>query len=373
MGWKEISIMSQRIEFVTLAMQENQNISELCKRFQISRKTGYKFLKRYKEQGFIGLTDHSRRPLHSPTATHVEIEQLILRLRDKHPGWGGRKLRRRLQDLGTKDVPSPSTITSILKRNDRICDEESDKHRPWQRFEAERPNDLWQMDFKGHFEISNGRCHPLTIMDDNSRYSLCIDAHNNECKESVERSLTNVFCRYGMPYSILMDNGNPWGGDRIRKYTGFTVWLIRLGIKVIHSRPRHPQTLGKEERFHRTMNAEVVGKCLGKTIIECQQLFDDWRLTYNQKRPHEALGMNVPAYCYEISRRKFPEKLPEVEYSDHDKVRKVQSAGIIHYLGKEYKVGGAFRGEHVALRETEQDGRLDVYFCSQKISQITLI
>ena len=372
MGWKEFSIMSQRTEFVTLALKENISFSELCRRFGVSRKTGYKFFDRYIEEGPNGLCDRSRRPRNSPNATDSEVEQLILELRDKHPVWGGRKLKRRLEDMGYTGVPSPSTITEILRRNGRISHEESQKHKAWQRFEAERPNDLWQMDFKGHFPARDGRCHPLTVLDDHSRYALCIAACENERKETVEQHLTDVFCTYGLPYSILMDNGSPWGRDDRREYSTFTVWLMRLGIQVVHSRPYHPQTVGKDERFHRTMNAEVVKGCIGKSISECQMLFDRWRVSYNTERPHECVDMKVPASCYQVSEREFPERLPEIEYSPLDEVRKVQDGGIVHYKNREFRVSNAFKGQRVAIRPTNEDGRFDVYFCSQKIGEINL-
>jgi len=373
MGWKEFSIMSQRIEFVTLALQESICFSELCRRFGISRKTGYKFLNRYMEEGLHGLYDRSRRPRNSPNATDSNMEQLILDLRDKHPAWGGRKLKRRLEHMGQREIPSPSTITVILRRKGRISQEESKKHKAWQRFEAERPNDLWQMDFKGHFPIRDGRCHPLTVIDDHSRYALCIAACENERKETVEQHLTDVFRRYGMPYSILMDNGSPWERDERHEYSSFTVWLIRLGIQVVHSRPYHPQTLGKDERFHRTMNAEVVMGCIDKPIGECQRLFDRWRVSYNTERPHESLDMKVPAKCYQVSEREFPESLPEIEYSPLDEVRKVQDGGIVHYKNREFRVSSAFKGQRVAIRPTNEDGRFDVYFCGQRIAQINLV
>ena len=373
MGWKKITIMSQRIEFVTLALQHSTSISELCRRFGISRKTGYKLLKRYMKEGYQGLSDRSRRPRSSPNATDSEVEQLILELRDKHPAWGGRKLKRRLEDMGHSEIPSPSTITSILRRSARISPEESKKHKAWQRFEAERPNDLWQMDFKGDFPTRDGRCYPLTILDDHSRYALCIGACENYRRESVGRHLREVFRIYGMPYSIIMDNGSPWDGDKRRKYSTFTVWLIRLGIRVIHSRPSHPQTLGKDERFHRTMSAEVIMECKGKSIDECQRLFDRWRLTYNTERPHESLDMKVPAKCYQASERSFPERLGEIEYGPGDIIRKVQDGGIVHYRNREFRVSRAFKGQRVAIRETNKDGRFNVYFCSQKIGEINLV
>lgn len=170
-----------------------------------------------------------------------------------------------------------------------------------------------------------------------------------------------------------MDNGSPWDGDERRKYSTFTVWLIRLGIKVIHSRPGHPQTLGKDERFHRTMNAEVIMGCRGKPIDECQRLFDRWRITYNTERPHESIDMKVPAKCYQVSERSFPEILPEIEYGPSDVVRKVQDGGKLYYRNREFIVSKAFKGQRVAIRSTNEDGRFDVYFCNQKIAQIKIV
>ncbi len=373
MGWKRVTIMSQRIEFVTLAMREGTAFSDLCSRFGISRKTGYKFVKRYRVEGVQGLNDRSRRPKNSPNATQAQMERLILDLRDKHPAWGGRKLKRRVEDIGYEGVPSPSTITEILKRNGKICREESEKHKAWRRFEAERPNDMWQMDFKGHFPSREGRCHPLTVLDDHSRYALCVGACENERKETVEERLRDVFRRYGLPWAILTDNGSPWGSDSVHRHTLLTVWLMHLGIEVLHSRVFHPQTLGKDERFHRTMSAEVVSDCMDRSLSECQRLFDRWRMIYNTERPHESLGMKVPADCYHVSEREFPERLREWEYSPSDAVRKVQQGGIISYRNKEWRVSKAFKGQRVGIRPSTEDGRFDVFFHNYKIAQICLV
>lgn len=169
-----------------------------------------------------------------------------------------------------------------------------------------------------------------------------------------------------------MDNGKPWGKDIDHKHTSFTVWLMRLDVTVIHSRPYHPQTLGKDERFHRTLKTEVVSDCIGKTIIECQKLFDQWRICYNTERPHESLQMNVPSKCYRMSTRAFPETLPEIEYGPSDHVRKVQDDGCISFKNKAYKISKAFMGERVAVRPTSQDGKYNVYFSHYKIGRIDL-
>jgi transposase InsO family protein len=364
--------MSQRFEFVMLALQEGTNFSELCRRFDISRPTGYKFLFRYQERGFQGLCDLSKRPKHSPNITEEKAEHTILMLRDKHPAWGGRKLKRRLEDIGYKDIPSASTITQILKRNNRISTEESEKHQAWNRFEADGPNDLWQMDFKGYFQTQDGRCHPLTVLDDHSRYSLCIGACRNERRSVVTQHLIDVFRKYGLPIRMLMDNGPPWGSDSPTKFTRLTAWLMRLGIKISHSRPYHPQTAGKDERFHRTLKAEVLNYCENKSIDKCQIAFDGWRNIYNTERPHEALGMNTPVSRYRFSKRQYPEKIPDIEYGPNDKIRKVHDTGTVSYKNRIFRVGKAFTGQYVAIRPTNVDGKYSIHFCNQKIRHIDL-
>jgi transposase InsO family protein len=372
MSWKEVTIMSQRVEFINLAFQDGANISELCRRFKISRKTGYKFLNRYKTEGFKGLYDRSKKPRNSPYRTDKETENLILRIREKHPTWGGRKLKRRLEDLGYDHIPSPSTITTILQRHDKISMQESRKRQAFRRFCAKRPNDLWQMDFKGQFQARDGTCYPLTILDDHSRFSPCIAACSDQKKETVKEQLEKVFMAYGLPLAMLVDNGSPWGDHAESIHTKLTVWLMRLGIRVIHSRPYHPQTLGKEERFHRTLKEDVITDCSYRTIGECQDLFDRWRRIYNRERPHQALKMQVPALSYKMSHRRFPDRLPEIEYHENDIVRKVHDKGEISLRNKAYKVGRAFIGQNVAIRPTNKFNVFDVYFINHKIKQITM-
>lgn len=372
MPWREVRTMSLRKEFVLLANQLGANRRELCRRFGISPKTGYKWLARHARSGDEGLADVTSRPKTSPRRTSIDIEQSILALRDAHPAWGGRKLRSRLEALGKTGLPSPGTITEILRRHGRLEEAESAKHTAWQRFEHEAPNQLWQMDFKGHFEAGNSRCHPLTILDDHSRYALELAACADERKDTVKARLTDVFRCYGMPERMTMDNGAPWGGEADYPYTILTAWLIRLGVRVSHSRPYHPQTQGKDERFHRTLNVEVIKHAAFRDLAHCQRRFDQWRPIYNLERPHEALGMKPPVSRYQPSPRLFPETLPAIEYAPGDIVRKVHDKGEIQYRGYVFRVGKAFYGYPVALRHTSQDGLLDVYFCQQRIAQINL-
>ena len=371
MPWKVKDAMSLRREFVSLANQEGSNMSELCRRFDISRTLGYKWLNRYKSQGEAGLADQSRRPKQSPRQTRTDLETRVVALRKEHPAWGGRKLRRRLQDLGYAAVPASSTITGILHRHDLIGPEESAKHTAFTRFEHEAPNQLWQMDFKGHFATGQGRCHPLTVLDDHSRFSLGLRAYGNERTETVQEGLTELFRQYGMPWRMLMDNGSPWGDDGDSPYTRFTVWLLRLGIGVSHGRPYHPQTQGKDERFHRTLALEVLRRPF-QNLQECQQEFDRWREVYNHERPHEALGLSVPASRYQMSTRAFPEVLPPLEYASDVEVCKVKDKGMISYEKRRYRITKALKGLPVGLRSTEQDGVMDVLFGSRVILQLNL-
>jgi transposase InsO family protein len=257
MPWKEVSVMSSRREFVQLAAQPGASIAQLCRRFGISRNTGHKLLKRYRAEGSLALQDRSRRPHRSPTRTAATIEKRVVQLREQMH-WGGRKLRRRLQDLGFSRVPAASTISDILRRHGLIEASEADKHRAWQRFEHAEPNQLWQMDFKGHFATACGRCHPLTVLDDHSRFCVSLSACANERASTVQHRLTQSFRQYGLPERMLMDNGSPWGSDAQHTMTVLTVWLIRLGISPSHGRPYHPQTQGKDERFHRSLQAELL-------------------------------------------------------------------------------------------------------------------
>jgi transposase InsO family protein len=270
-------------------------------------------------------------------------------------------------------APARSTIHDILKRHGCIDVEESLKHRKWQRFEREAPSDLWQMDFKGWPEKERGyRCEPLSIVDDYSRYAICLEACPDQRTETVQDRLTMVFRRYGMPQQMVMDNGSPWGYDEDRRYTPLTTWLMSLGIGVIHCRPYHPQTQGKVERFHRTLQLELLRGRYFANRRSVQSAFDRWRDFYNQRRPHQSLAMKVPASRYRISSREFPNKLPAPEYNTTDFVRRVDLHGKISFRGHHYLISKGFRGHNIALRNTQRDSILDVYFYSHKVREIDL-
>lgn len=372
MPWREATTMSLRWEIVQRALEEGVNKSQLCREFAVSRKTAYKWLQRFLERGLVGLQDISRRPRASPKQTPAAMEEKVLALRDKH-GWGGRKISRRLRDLGVESVPPASTITEILRRHGRLDPKESPKHRAWQRFEAEAANDLWQMDFKGHFPLASGaRCHPLTVLDDHSRFCVGLRACADEQRTTVQEHLTSIFRRYGLPQRLLVDNGPPWGTEGYDRLSRLGVWLIRMGVSVVHSGVYHPQTLGKDERFHRTLVDELICRQVFQDLSHTQECFDPWREVYNTQRPHESLGMATPASRYRASPRSFPETLPPIEYLPDDVVRRVDATGQIYYRNRRFRVGKALHGCPVALRPAHSDGPFDIYLCHHKVTTIDL-
>lgn len=368
MPWKNRGIMSLREEFIFKASKELSSISRLCLEYGISRKTAYKWLKRYEEEGILGLNDRSRRPCHMPFKIQDDFTDLIISLRDLYPAWGAKKLRQVLINKGHKKLPSISTFNRILKQENRIIATESDKRKPFIRFERENPNELWQMDFKGYFLVPNGECHPLTILDDCSRYAICLRACSTENEVEVRGGLEDAFHNYGLPEAMTMDNGSPWKGYSGQRLSTITVWLMRLGIKVSHSRPNHPQTQGKDERFHRSFKEEVLKYHNFQSLQGAQKHFNEWRELYNSVRPHEALNMLCPAQKYRISERPYMKKLPPIEYLAGDEVKKVASNGVICFNGKLYQVGKQLRGEYVALRQIGDD-EWDIYYCNSRLGR----
>lgn len=364
--------MSLRAEFCRLAAQPGASKRALCRRFGISHTTGYKWLERHAAQGVAGLLDRSRRPRSSPRQTSAAMEAAVLALRAEHPCWGGRKLKRVLEREGCRAVPSASTITAILRRHGQLDGPGAGEARAFVRFEHGEPNALWQMDFKGHFALGPGRCHPLTLLDDHSRYALEIGACGDEREATVRQRLERLFRRYGLPRRILADNGPPWGTSGPERHTRLTVWLLDLGIAVSHGRPHHPQTQGKEERFHRTLKAELIDRRSFADLREAQQAFDAWRELYNTRRPHEAIGMDVPASRYRVSPTTMPEAITPPEYEPQAQARKVDECGRIVFQRQRIRVSKAFSGRTVALRTTDTDGIYDLCYRRHILAQVDL-
>jgi transposase InsO family protein len=374
MPWKESSKMSSRLEFVTLATAQGANIRALCRSFGISPQTGYKLLARFREHGVEGLQERSRRPHSSPKRSSAELEACVLELHDKYPCWGARKLAALLPEDWVK--PHPNTISAILRRHGRQVLPSTDTPSPaTKRFEHEAPNLLWQMDFKGHFPLTDpraGRCYPLTVLDDHSRFAICLKACSGETGDQVKQALIEAFKTYGLPERITCDNGNPWGTPKQNGLTKTEVWLIRVGVKVSHSRPMHPQTQGKDERFHRTLKRELLNRNGFNSLQACQKAFDGWRDQYNLIRPHHALDQKPPISRYRASARLYADQLPAVEYDVGDEVRHVRGNGYISFSGRQLFVGEGLAGEPVAVRPSDIDGLFDVVFCNRKVSEIDL-
>ena len=300
------------------------------------------------------------------------MELAVLEVREEHTTCGGRTLRKILHNSGYGYVPSPSAITAILRRNDRLATGERAPHH-WQRFEHAQPNDLWQMDFKGHFPTGAGRCHPLTVLDDHSRFALGVQACADERTETVRECLSAVFRVSGLPEWMLMDNGSPWRNDRRAP----ALPADRLAHASRHTgEPRTAVSPANArqggERFHRTLKAEVLQGRHFADLLSCQEAFDRWRGVYNRERPHQALDLATPISRYAPSPRSFPETLPPIEYGEGDLVRKVMAEGWVSFKGREFKVGRALRGGPVALRPTASDGVWGVWFMAHPIAEVDL-
>jgi transposase InsO family protein len=371
--WKEATPVSQRTEFISLTRSQAISVSELARRFGISRKTAYKWIDR--RSSGEPLEDRSRRPERSPGKTAGLLEDAVVALRHQHPCWGGRKLAKVLSNRGHIAVPAPSTITDILRRHGLLTPPTKGAPHVWQRFEHPSPNDLWQMDFKGSIDVGQGRCDPLTVLDDHSRYNLVLRATTDQRGSTVKHALIEAFRRFGLPLRMNMDNGNPWGipSGRSRHLSTFAIWLVEVGIELSWSAPAHPQTNGKEERFHRSFNAEVVRGRSFADLRQAQQSFDQWRTIYNEVRPHEALAMAVPADRYRPSPRAFPDVLPEIDYAPQDIRLKVDQRGRTRLLHRPFVVSTALAGRVIAARPSDtQDGLYDLYFSHQHIGEIDL-
>jgi transposase InsO family protein len=374
MPWQARDLMSIKQEFVQLALQEGANRRDLCRRFSITPKAGYALLKRFSIEGQAAFSERSRRPAHSPMQTPAVMQALILALRHEHPAWGARKLCRRLQDLGHSQVPATSTVTDILRRNGLISPEASAASQAWHRFEHERPNSLWQLDFKGHFETAGGRCNPLTLLDDHSRFNLAIEACSKTDAATVKNTLHNVFERYGLPAKINSDNGAPWGSPSAPGHlSGLDIWFIRLGLNVGHSAPYHPQTNGKLERFHRSLKAEVLAGKTFDNLTKAQEALDRWRTVYNHQRPHEGIGMQTPSQRYSLSPRSMPAALTPIEYGDSDEVSIVGWNGFTLFKGHKLRLSSALHRLPVAFRaDYAHDGCFDVYLSHHKFMRLDL-
>lgn len=359
MPWDETNPVNERVKFVAASQRDGQSMTDLCEQFGISRKTGYKILKRYREEGLEALEDRSRAPLRHPNQTPARVEAGILRVRKSHPTWGSKKIlvvMERKWDAG--ELPARSTVDAILKRAGVV---RLRKRRSRRRssgpplVDALGPNDVWSTDYKGHFRVGDGtRCDPLTINDVFSRTSLECRAMVAPKLEDVRRRFEIVFKELGLPKFILSDNGPPFGSHGVAGLTRLGVWLLRLGIQPIFIEPGHPEQNGRHERFHETLKAETASP--PRASIRAQQAaFNRFRAIYNDERPHEALAMQTPSDVYTSSERSMPSVLPEHEYPDGFETRRIRGDGSMKWKQGLVFVGEALIGEHVGL-ELREDG-----------------
>jgi transposase InsO family protein len=369
--WKEKTVAMSRDEFVRRVLSKEKSKSALCREYGISRPTGDKWIERYLSGE--EMQDRSRAPFHTVNKTPEEKEKLILNIRKQYPAIGAVKLRKILLNEGETDLPCNSTVNAIFKRNGCISKEASEAATPYQRFEKEYPNEMLQLDFKGHFEMKNGqRCHPLAIIDDATRMNLCLDPLLSETFEEVKHSLLKMFYEYGLPFSVLCDNGNPWGTAQSTGYTQFEVFLMDLGILTLHGRIRHPQTQGKEERFNQSLKHELLKYTQIIDIADAIRKFHEYRCFYNNKRPHFALDLDVPAKRYEKSEKKMPDRIEEWEYPQGYEIRKIKSSGYLTYGGQGYFLSEALGGKFIGIRESSVSGCINLYYRQFRVGRINV-
>lgn len=366
MAWREVAPMEERIRFVLQATREEGSFTALCGEFGISRKTGYKWLARYRVHGVDGCRERSRRPRASPTRIPAAVEALVLRERHRHRTWGPKKLR---EILGTKygitPVPAVSTIGNLLTRHGLT--RKTRRRRPVSapdrrtRTAATHPHAVWAADFKGWFRTRDGqRCDPLTISDLASRYVLACRIVGGPRSADVRPVFRRVFRRFGVPEVLRVDNGPPFGSRGVCGLSALSVWWLQLGIRVEFLEPSHPEQNGAHERMHRTLKAETT-RPPAATPRAQQGRFDRWRHTFNTERPHEALGMQRPAERYRPSSRRYTNHPAPVAYPRHYEVRRVKSTGIVRWRNQVWYIGQALHGMAVGLTEVDE-GRWAVYF-----------
>jgi transposase InsO family protein len=369
MPWLETDVREQRMQFVVQATAAEANLSAVCRRFGISRTTGYRWLDRYRRAGsLVALAERSRRPRRSPQRTSAARTARIVALRREY-GWAGRKLH---VLLAAEGMPcSPATIDRIIRREGLVDPRES--HRPaLKRFERAAPNELWQMDFKGQYPVGAGQwCFPLSVLDDHSRYAVGLFAMASTEGTPVYTALRGCFERYGLPVAMLVDHGTPWWStSNGHGLTTLSVALIAQGIDLIYSGVRHPQTQGKVERFHRTLGRRLRQWGVPSAFAAFPAHLDRFRVEYNEIRPHEATQLTPPATRYTASPRPYVADPPPWVYPEGLEVRRVDHAGCISESGRRYFVCQALATHRVGCQRFDQ--RLLVRYRHLYIREIDL-
>ena len=350
--------MNERVKFVAALLEAEESFLELCERFGISRKQGYKWKERYEDGGVEALVERSRAPHCHPHAVASEVVHLLVTARKKHPSWGPRKLLVVVKRHHPRVVlPVASTVGEILKKQGLIG-----RRRRIRRSEPyasrlgpyDAPNRVWCADFKGHFAVREGRCNPLTISDGFSRYLLCCKALSSTVCTPVQRAFERTFREFGLPDAIRTDNGPPFSTLAPAGLSRLAIWWIRLGIRPERIMPGRPDQNGRHERMHRTLKAETARPPRSSMRAQ-QRCFDSFRDEYNNVRPHEAIGQATPASLYQSALRRFPKVVPEPEYPDHFDVRRTYSNGVITLNGSQWLTSACLHGELVGLEEVDND------------------
>jgi len=364
MGWEAVTIMNQRVRFIAEYLNEYFPVNELCHQFNISRKTGYKWIKRYEEYGSEGLLDQSKRPHSCPHETDQAVIEAIVQARSKHPTWGPKKLLEILTP-SYPDLPAISTASDILKRKGLITRNKRSlrrKHPGCPSTVAKEPNDIWTADYKGHFKMRNSHfCYPLTVCDMYSRYLLACDAHSAISLDQTKRQFTRLFNECGLPRRIRTDNGVPFASNALGRLSTLTAWWVKLGIYPEHIEPGKPQQNGKHERMHRTLKKEATIPP-EKNLSSQQQRFDAFRNEYNAERPHEALDMKMPSSVYHPSEIRMPKRLKHFDYPYHFEVRRVSRNSGIRWRSRWVQVSSTLAEEYIGFEEID-NGIHNVYFC----------
>jgi transposase InsO family protein len=369
MGWRESSVLEERLRFVVLASRRERSLTELCREFGVSRQTGYVWLKRYQAGGAREVLDRSRRPLHSPMRTSSEIEQKVVQLRQQWPDWGAPKLRVLLRQQRPEWAEiSVRTVHRILERHGLI--READRHRPAEkRFERSAPNELWQMDFKGPQGFNTGNpVGPLSILDDHSRYLVALEPLGSTRMAGVRGTLERTFTTVGLPEAMLVDHGVPWWNNASPwGLTELTVWIMRQGVRLLYSGVSHPQTQGKVERMHGALQRAVSRR---KANPEDARWLESFRQEYNSVRPHEALAMATPASRWRPSARPFQQEPREWEYPAGMEVVRLHGEGQFRWHHRRWDVSRALRHQCVGIEQLGD--RAIVYFCHTPIRELHL-
>jgi transposase InsO family protein len=377
MPWTETAVVDQRTEFVLRTLRNVEPFGELCREFGVSRKTGYKWRERFLQQGLDGLGNQSRRPNTSPNEVGEAMVCQIVKLKVAHPCWGARKLRAVLQRTTAQDaLPSESSFKRILEKaglvehRRRVRSDQTGRLQTPVR--AERPNHVWTIDFKGWWYTRNRiRFEPLTVRDDFSRYVLCAQALADARTETVREQLVRVFQRHGLPEVIRSDNGAPFAAyNSPLGLSRLSAWWLTLGIQLDRIPPGRPDQNGGHERMHRDLAKEVESRAEANVVTQ-QAALDVWRTTFNEQRPHEALGMRVPREFYQTSPRQFDSTLIELTYPSEYLTRKINRTGQVKVQSTCIQVSEALRGLNVGLQSTRAD-RLALWFCRLRLGEIDL-